>query len=93
MGLCCYRRFRGNCFAAASESDLLGGRRLTDALKVFQLLVKEFPDSPNAWDSLGEAYATKGDRQQAIASYQKCLALNPKSDNARKWLEKLQQSQ
>jgi CubicO group peptidase (beta-lactamase class C family) len=70
--------------------DLLGGHRFPEALKVFQLLVKEFPTSANGWDSLGEAYATSGDRQHAIASYQKCLQLNPGSESAKKWLEKLQ---
>lgn len=70
--------------------DLLGGQRFNEALKVFQLLVHEFPSSANAWDSLGEAYATSGDRAHAITSYQKCLALDPGSKNAKKWLEKLQ---
>jgi len=73
--------------------DFLNRGQTTDALKVFKLIVKEFPSSSNAWDSLGEAYAKTGDRQLAISSYRKCLELNPQSDNAKSWLEKLQKAQ
>jgi CubicO group peptidase (beta-lactamase class C family) len=73
--------------------DLLNSGQNKDALKIFKLIVKEFPSSANAWDSLGEAYAKDGDRDLAIVSYQKCLELNPKSDNAKSWLEKLRKEQ
>jgi len=74
-----------------SGYDFLNAGSTKDALKVFKLVVKEFSSSSNAWDSLGEAYAKNGDRQLAISSYQKCLELNPQSDNAKSWLKQLQQ--
>ncbi|WP_259068977.1 serine hydrolase [Mucilaginibacter sp. X4EP1] len=73
--------------------DFLNKGQTADGLKVFKLIVKEFPSSANAWDSLGEAYAKNGDRGLAISSYQKCLELNPQSDNAKSWLNKLQKGQ
>ncbi len=47
------------------------------------------PQSANAFDSLGEAYAAAGDREAAIRSYEKALSLDPKLDSARDALAKL----
>jgi cytochrome c-type biogenesis protein CcmH/NrfG len=38
---------------------------------------KKYPNSANTWDSLGEAYATKGDKPNAIKNFKKALSLNP----------------
>ncbi|MEL7058439.1 MAG: serine hydrolase [Acidobacteriota bacterium] len=54
--------------------------RVDDAVGLFQLNVEEFPDSPNVHDSLGEAFAERGDRRLAIDSYRRVLDLDP--DNA-----------
>lgn len=48
-----------------------------------------FPESPNAHDSLAEAYLTAGERELAITHYEKSLQLDPKNQNAAKALEKL----
>ncbi len=45
------------------------------ALRVFALNADLFPMSANAWDSLAEAYAAKGDDVQANALYEKARAL------------------
>ena len=68
---------------------LLETRRLDDAVAVFRLNTARFPDSFNAYDSLGEAYAAIGDREKAIANYQRSLELNPKNTNAAEMLRKL----
>lgn len=60
-----------------------------EALAVFQWTVDSFPDSGNAYDSLGEAWVKKGDRAAAIANYEKSLALDPKNANAEKMLAEL----
>lgn len=52
------------------------------AIAVFQLNVETHPESSNAYDSLGEGYMVKGDRQQAIQNYEKSLELNPDNQNA-----------
>jgi predicted negative regulator of RcsB-dependent stress response len=35
------------------------------------------------YDSLGEAYARRGDKQAAIQNYEKSLQLNPQNTNAK----------
>jgi len=59
------------------------------ALELFRINTMEFPQSANAFDSLGEAYLANGDHRNAIINYRKSLALNPKNDNAKKMIEKL----
>ena len=51
---------------------------------------EEFPRSGNVHDSLGEAYLKAGQKDLAIASYRRSLALNPSNQNARDVLKKLE---
>jgi len=53
-----------------------------NAIRLFALNVEANPKDPNVYDSLGEAYAVKGDRENAIANYKKSLDLNPKNVGA-----------
>ena len=72
--------------------QLLGLGNLDKAIEVFMLNTNRFPNSPNAWDSMGEAYFTKGDKKNATASFKKSLSLNPAANvkaNSEKFLEKL----
>ena len=57
-----------------------GGK--SEALLLFQILVELFPDSWNAYDSLGEAYLASGQITSAVQSYEKSLELNPLNENA-----------
>lgn len=59
------------------------------AIEFFTLNTANFPNSYNAFDSLGEAYAKGGDKVKAMASYQKSLELNPANENARAQLKTL----
>jgi CubicO group peptidase (beta-lactamase class C family) len=68
---------------------LLGKKRVGEAIEVFRMNVEDFPKSPNAYDSLGEAYMTNGDRELSIKNYQKSLELNPDNTNALDMLRKL----
>ena len=61
---------------------LIKQNKTADALEVFKLNVSLFPQSGNAFDSLGETYAAIGDRVQAIKNYKKSVQLNPKNENA-----------
>lgn len=61
---------------------LLGLKRVADAIEVFKLNVAAYPRSANAYDSLGEAYMTHADREEAIRSYRRSLELNPQNANA-----------
>jgi cytochrome c-type biogenesis protein CcmH/NrfG len=42
------------------------------------------------WDSLGEAFMKSGDTEDAIANYNRSLALNPGNGNAKAYLAKLE---
>lgn len=68
---------------------LLRMERLDDAVEVFKLNVAEHPESANVYDSLGEIYMTRGDKELAIKNFKKSLELNPKNNNAVKMLKQL----
>jgi Protein of unknown function (DUF2911)/Tetratricopeptide repeat len=57
--------------------QLLAAGDKDKAIEVLLLNTKKHPESANTWDSLGEAYATKGDKKNAIASFKKSLSMNP----------------
>jgi tetratricopeptide (TPR) repeat protein len=62
------------------------------AIEIFAMNTTRYPKSPNAWDSLGEAYATKGDKPNAIKNFKKALSLNPPENvkaNSEKFLKDL----
>ena len=68
----------------------MANNRLDDALKVFDLNVKENPNSANAYDSRGEAYFVKKDYSASKADYQKSLQLEPTNQNAKEMLSKIE---
>ncbi len=67
----------------------LQDERFDDAVAVFELNVELLPQDANAYDSLGEAFMTRGDTEKAIANYEYSLELNPDNDNAVQMLDKL----
>lgn len=71
--------------------QLLGQGKSAEAIEVFKLNVEVFPESWNVYDSLGEAYMRNGERDKAIANYNKSLELNPENENAKEMLERLKE--
>ncbi len=72
--------------------QLLNQGQQDKAIEIFILNTQRFPKSANAWDSLGEGYATKGDKKNAIANFKKSLSLNPPDNvraNSEKFLKQL----
>lgn len=65
-------------------------KSVDNAIIVFQENAKLFPDNSNTWDSLGEAYFINGDKENALKSYQKALALDPNSESAKAMIQKLE---
>ena len=59
------------------------------ALAFFILNTENFPNSFNAYDSLGEAYESLEDNKKAIENYIKSLELNPNNEHARMKIESL----
>jgi tetratricopeptide (TPR) repeat protein len=63
--------------------QLLFANQIDDAIKVFQKNVKKHPDSWNVYDSLGEGFAKKGDKKNAMKYYGKALEMT-EDDNQKK---------
>ena len=53
------------------------------ATAIFRFNVEAFPDSWNVYDSIGEAYAAHGEREQAVAMYKRARAMAPPDQHAR----------
>lgn len=72
--------------------DLLNGGKSEQALSVFQLNTRLFPQSANTWDSLGEANYKAGQTEKAVEFYEKAIALDPDGgtgENARRMLKEI----
>ena len=69
--------------------SLLRRKQVKEAIEVFKLNVKSYPQSANAYDSLGEAFMVQGYKEKAIENYQKALALDPTMESAKRALKKL----
>ncbi|WP_118952123.1 serine hydrolase domain-containing protein [Taibaiella helva] len=69
---------------------LLGKKRVADAIVILAYNTKLFPHSGNVFDSLGEAYYTKGDKQNALLNYKRSLALDPANTAAKKIIAELE---
>jgi len=67
----------------------LQGGNTKAAVAAFEINVKEFPDSWNVYDSLGEAYMVAGKHDKAVENYKKALKLNPESESSMNALKKL----
>jgi CubicO group peptidase (beta-lactamase class C family) len=65
-----------------SGYELLNMKKFEEAIAVFKLNVESFPKSSNTYDSLGEAYMLRGNKDMAIQNYQKSLELDPHNTNA-----------
>ena len=63
------------------------------AIAVFRVNAAEYPQSSDAWDSLAEACYKAGDRVEAAGDYKRSLQLNPRDENGRAMLEKINDGQ
>lgn len=72
--------------------QLMNDKLYDRAIEVFILNTQKHPKSANTFDSLGEAYATKGDKKNAILNFKRSLSLNPPDatrQNSEKYLKQL----
>ena len=74
----------------AAGYALLGSNKVDEAVELFEFMVEEFPQSANAYYSLGEAYMKAGKNNLAVESFRKSLQLNPDNENALKIITELQ---
>ena len=71
--------------------DLLEKKDTAGAIQVFKLNAETFPDSPNVWDSLAEAYMKSGDAKNAQVNYERALSLDANNENVKEMLKKLKE--
>jgi uncharacterized protein len=65
-----------------------GNKRSKEAFSLFKRNIDNYPQSGNAFDSIGDFYAGTGEKQKAIEAYTKSLSLQETVDTRRK-LEEL----
>lgn len=68
---------------------LLASKNYNEAVNVFKLNTMIYPDNTGLFDTLGEALATVGKKQEAIAAYEKVLVLKPGDENVKKKIDAL----
>ncbi|MDB4903463.1 MAG: alpha/beta hydrolase [Mucilaginibacter sp.] len=62
----------------------MGMQKMNYAYALFKRNIENYPESSNAWDSLGDYYASAGDKQKAIEAYSKSLSLRETQDTRSK---------
>lgn len=62
--------------------NLLWDGKESEALEIFKLLVTEFPESANTYDSLAEVYLKTGDEENALTNYEKAFSMDSDNFNA-----------
>lgn len=82
---------REKALATATEAELnlygyqlLGQKKVDEAIRIFEKNTKDHPASWNVWDSLAEGYATAGDRKKAVANYEKALSMVEDEDQKKR---------
>ncbi len=69
--------------------SFLWDNKVEESIEIFKLIVEQFLNSSNPYDSLGEAYMVNGNNELAIVNYEKSLELNPDNFNAEDQIERI----
>ncbi|HBC79407.1 MAG TPA: hypothetical protein DCZ51_12295 [Bacteroidales bacterium] len=70
-------------------SNLLGENKINDALKVYQLNYKDYPNSFTTNDALAETYLKMGEKKEALKFFKKSVELMPDYEYGKKMIEEL----
>jgi tetratricopeptide (TPR) repeat protein len=71
-------------------AELKDDGHLAEAIDVLKLQLQIYPDSSDAYESLGEAYQKSEQKQLAVESYRKALEKNPGNSDAKEKLAALE---
>lgn len=69
--------------------SLMEAGEIAPAFELFRLNTLLFPESSNAWDSLGEVQYDLGQRERSLESYRRSVELNPENENGKRWIERI----
>lgn len=76
------KKFKGEALELGNEVGInalgyqfLFGGDIDEAISLFKINIQRYPDSWNAYDSLGEGYAAAGETKLAIENYSKALSM------------------
>lgn len=64
-----------------TSNYLLLAEKVGDAIRLLEYATTEFPESPNLFRLLGDAYLKQGDKEQARINYEKANNLDPGMQN------------
>ena len=67
----------------------LGKEKIDEAVAVFAINVRAYPESSNVFDSMGEAFKKQGNKEKSIENYKKAVELNPGNQGAIAMLKEL----
>ena len=78
------------------ELNLLGYKlwsvnKIDEAIEIFKLNIVAYPSSSNAYESLGEAYLNKGDKNHAEVNFRESLKLDPANQDAIRMMKKIEE--
>lgn len=80
---------------AINEGDLnsfgykaLRDKKIEDALQIFKINIKLYPNSSNVYDSYADALKRNGDTIKAISYYKKSIAIDSGNRDAKRFIEK-----
>ena len=66
-------------------------KKVDQAIELLKLNREYYPQSFVTYNSLGDAYKVKGNKEAAIINYRKSLEINPNNENARRAIKELTQ--
>jgi tetratricopeptide (TPR) repeat protein len=63
--------------------------KVDEAIKLLQIAIDLYPKEANLYDSTGELYLVKNDKEKSIEYYRKALEIDPETQSAKAMLKKL----
>lgn len=76
----------GSAYLNEFGYQMLYENQISKAIAIFKLAISQDLKNANLYDSLGEAYYLNKDYKNALLNYKQSLLLNPKNENAKKFI-------
>lgn len=71
--------------------QMIRNNKIDEAIEIFKINIKMYPNSSNTYDSLADGYLEKKDTVNAILYYKKALSINPENRSSKRRLKKITQ--